>query len=112
MGSAVAASMAAMMVVMSAPAMANDLFNNDNDVLDNDLFDHDLFDRHLFDNDRRDFFDNDRRDLLDKRQSRGGAEGLGSLSPWPFFYVPPEFPRTPYTGSPVSEKGSSRLLGE
>jgi hypothetical protein len=49
---AVAALMAAMMVVMSAPAMANDLFNNDNDVLDNDLFDHDLFD-----NDRRGLFD-------------------------------------------------------
>ena len=64
MGSAVAASMAAMMVVMSAPAMANDLFNNDNDVLDNDLFDNDH--RHLFDNDRRDLFDdNDRRGLFD-----------------------------------------------
>ena len=76
MGSAVAALMAALMVVMSAPAMANDLFDgndhfgvlNNNDVLDNDLFDNDH--RHLFDNDPRDLFDrhlfdNDRRDLLD-----------------------------------------------
>ncbi len=56
--------MAAMMVVMSAPAMANDFFNNDNDLFDHDLFDNDH--RHLFDNDRRDLFDdNDRRGLFD-----------------------------------------------
>ena len=66
-----AAFMAVMMVASAAPAMANDLFNNDNGnfvggVLndDNDLFDNDH--RHLFDNDRRDLFDdNDRRGLFD-----------------------------------------------
>ena len=70
-----AAFMALMMVASAAPAMANDLFDNDNnldhfrvlndnDVLDNDLFDNDH--RHLFDNDRRDLFgDNDRRGLFD-----------------------------------------------
>ena len=70
-----AAFMAVMMVASAAPAMANDLFDNDNDldhfrVLDdNDVLDNDLFDndhRHLFDNDRRDLFgDNDRRGLFD-----------------------------------------------
>ena len=69
-----AAFMAVMMVASAAPAMANDLFDDndldhfrvldDNDVLDNDLFDNDH--RHLFDNDRRDLFgDNDRRGLFD-----------------------------------------------
>ena len=57
MGSAVAALMAALMVVMSAPAMANDLF-------DHDLFDNDH--RHRFDNDRRDLFDH-HHDLLDQK---------------------------------------------
>ena len=69
-----AAFMAVMMVASAAPAMANDLFDdndldhfggvlNDNDVLDNDLFDNDH--RHLFDNDRRDLFDdNDRHGLF------------------------------------------------
>jgi len=71
---AAAAFMAVMMVASAAPAMANDLFDDndldhfrvldDNDVLDNDLFDNDH--RHLFDNDRRDLFgDNDRRGLFD-----------------------------------------------
>jgi len=61
-----AAFMALMMVASAAPAMANDLFDNDNDldhfggVNDNDVLDNDLFDndhRHLFDNDRRGLFD-------------------------------------------------------
>ena len=69
-----AAFMAVMMVASAAPAMANDLFDDndldhfrvldDNDVLDNDLFDNDH--RHLFDNERRDLFgDNARRGLFD-----------------------------------------------
>ena len=97
-----AAFMAVMMVASAAPAMANDLFDNDNDldhfgvlndndVLDNDLFDNDhrhLFDndhRHLFDNDRRDLFDNDRRDLFDNDRrgdlfdDNGGFLGFGGI---------------------------------
>ena len=59
-----AAALLALMMVASAaaPAMANDLFDddidhfgvlNDNDVLDNDVLDNDLFDHDLFDNDDR-----------------------------------------------------------
>ena len=78
MVSAVAALMAAMLVVMSAPAMAIDLFDHDIDLdhfgvlNDNDVLDNDLFDNDLFDNDHhRLFFDNDRRDLFDDNDRRG-----------------------------------------
>jgi len=86
MVSAVAALMAAMLVVMSAPAMANDLFDHDIDIdhfgvlNDNDVLDNDLFDNDLFDNDHhRLFFDNDRRDLFDDNDRRGLFDGGGPI---------------------------------
>ena len=53
-----AAFMAVMMVASAAPAMANDLFDdNDLDHFGGVLNDNEVLDNDLFDNDRRDLFD-------------------------------------------------------